>query len=87
MTEITNEKVQLVDVARNTEELRAYPPKVLKQLVKAIAGLKNGGQDWTISDITTEALVDWLHKPENLELIKHHNLQNLLDELNESLKK
>ncbi len=87
MTEITNEKVQLVDVARNTEELRAYPPKVLKQLVKAIAGLKNGGQDWTISDITTEALVDWLHKPENLELIKHHNLQNLLDELSEVLKK
>lgn len=87
MKKITNEKVRLVDVAKNTEELRAYPPKVLKQLVKAIAGLKNGGQDWTISDIATEALVDWLHKPENLELIKHHNLQNLLDELNELLKR
>ena len=87
MAEIINEKVLIVDVARNTEELRAYLPKVLKQLVKAIAGLKNGGQDWTLSDITTEALVDWLHKPENLELIKHHNLQNLLDEVDQILNK
>jgi len=87
MAEIIKEKVLIVNVARNTEELRAYPPKVLKQLVKAITGLKNGGRDWTLSDITTEALVDWLHKPENLELIKHHNLQNLLDELDQILNK
>ncbi|MBW4422254.1 MAG: hypothetical protein KME13_24070 [Myxacorys californica WJT36-NPBG1] len=87
MAETTNGKAQIADVAKNTDEIRAYPPKVLKQLVKAIAGLKNGGRDWTISDITTEALVDWLKKPENLELIQHHNLQNLLDELDQILNK
>jgi hypothetical protein len=74
-------------VAKNTDEIRAYPPKVLKQLVKAIAGLKNGGRDWTISDITTEALVEWLHKPENLELIERHNLKELLDEVNQVINK
>lgn len=87
MAEATNGKAQILDVAKNTDEIRAYPPKGLKQLVKAIAGLKNGGRDWTISDITTEALVDWLHKPENIELIRHHNLQSLLDELQQLLDK
>jgi hypothetical protein len=87
MTKTTNGKAQIVDVAKNTDEIRAYPPKVLKQLVKAIAGLKNGGRDWTISDITTEALVEWLHKPENLELIERHNLKDLLDEVNQVINK
>jgi hypothetical protein len=87
MTKATNGKAQIADVAKNTDEIRAYPPKVLKQLVKAIAGLKNGGRDWTISDITTEALVEWLHKSENLELIERHNLKELLDEVNQVINK
>lgn len=85
MAKATNGKARTIDVAKNTDEIRAYPPKVLKQLVKAIAGLKNGGRDWTISDITTEALADWLHKPENLAIIERHNLKDLLNELDQLL--
>lgn len=68
-------------------ELRAYVSRNLKSMIKAITGLKNGGRDWTISDITTEALAEWLHKPENLEIIERHNLKDLLDEVDQVLKK
>lgn len=67
----------LLDVARNTEEIRAYVAPALKRKIKAISGLKNGGKDWTISDIVSEALEDWIQKPENQELVKRHQLDQL----------
>lgn len=60
-------------------EIRAYVPVNLKRVVKAIAGLKNTGRDWTISDCVIEALEVWLELPEQQELIKRHSLR-LTDE-------
>ena len=42
---------------------------------EAIAGLKNSGRDWTMSDCVVDALEKWLELPENQELIKKHSLQ------------
>ena len=77
MTEEPNGKTQIADVAKNNEEFRVYIPGKLKRKIKAIAGLKNGGRDWSMSDIATEALEDWLNKPENVELAKRHKLDDL----------
>jgi len=56
-------------------EIRVSVTSDLKRLVKALAGLKNTGRDWTMSDCVNEAIEDWLQKPENQELIKKHSLQ------------
>ncbi len=69
------EVVEIAVVAKPSE-IRAYVRPELKRLVKAIAGLKNTGRDWTISDCVNEALEDWLKKPENQDLIKRHNLSS-----------
>lgn len=70
-------KAENIDVAKNTDEIRAYVSPDLKRKIKAIAGLKNSGRDWTMSDIVSEALEDWLQKPENAELIKRHQLDKM----------
>lgn len=67
---------QLAEVAKR-EEIRAYVEPELKRTIKAIAGLKNGGRDWSISDVVSEALEDWLKKPENAEIIKRHKLDEM----------
>jgi hypothetical protein len=66
----------IAEVAKR-EEIRAYVEPELKRTIKAIAGLKNSGRDWSISDVVTEALEDWLKKPENAELVKRHKLDEL----------
>lgn len=59
------------------KEFRGYIPTELNKLVRAVAALKNGEKDWSLSDVLTEALEDWLSKPENQTLIEKHNLVNL----------
>jgi hypothetical protein len=49
----------------------------LNKLIRAVAAIKNGDRDWSLSDVLTEALQDWLNKPENQELIERHNLGDL----------
>lgn len=59
---------------------RAYIPPRIDFLVRALAPLKNGGKDWNLSDVLTEALEDWLNKSENQTLIERHNLEQALRE-------
>lgn len=61
----------------NKKEFRAYIPRDMDKLVRAIAGLKNGSKDWTLSDVMEEAFTCWLEQPEQQRLIKDHNLNNL----------
>ncbi|MGI0494319.1 hypothetical protein ACN4EG_21235 [Alkalinema pantanalense CENA528] len=61
-----------------TIQFRAQLPTDLDLLIRAIAPLKNGGKDWTLSDIAAEAFMDWLKKPENQHLIQQHNLLQAL---------
>lgn len=62
-------------IVAKPSEIRAYVKPELKRTIKAIAGLKNSGRDWTISDCVVEALEKWLELPENQELIKKHRLE------------
>jgi hypothetical protein len=77
MTGVNNGKAQIADVAKNNEEFRVYIPGKLKRIIKTMAGLKNSGRDWTMGDIATEALEDWLKKTENAELVKRHKLDEI----------
>ena len=61
------------------KQFRAQIPPDIDFLVKAIAPLKNAGRDWSVGDIATEALREWLLKPENRELIKAHSLMDALE--------
>jgi len=63
-----------VVILAKPSEVRAYVRPELKRLIKALAGLKNSGKDWTISDCVVDALEKWLELPEQQELIKRHNL-------------
>ena len=56
------------------KEFRGYIPPELNKLIRAVTALKNGERDWSLSDVLTEALEDWLQKPENRALIEKHNL-------------
>ena len=56
------------------KEFRGYIPAELNKLIRAVTALKNGARDWSLSDVLTEALQDWIQKPENQALIKKHNL-------------
>ncbi len=38
------------------KEFRGYIPDELSRLVRALSALKNGGRDWSLSDVLTEAL-------------------------------
>lgn len=59
-------------------QFRSQVPRDVDFLVRALVPLKDNGKDWTISDVATEALVDWLRKPENKQLIDEHNLLQAL---------
>ncbi|MFM7427908.1 MAG: hypothetical protein ACKO7W_23400 [Elainella sp.] len=61
------------------KEFRGYIPAELNRQIRAVAALKNGGKDWSLSDVLTEALQDWLNKPENQALIQKHSLTDLSD--------
>lgn len=43
--------------------------------VKELLGFKNGGKDWNYGDAIEEALQDWLKRPENVKLMKEHNIK------------
>lgn len=60
-------------------QFRAQVPRDIEFLIRAIVPLKSEGKDWTISDVTTEALIDWLKKPENRLLVEQHNLLQALE--------
>jgi D-alanyl-D-alanine dipeptidase len=64
--------------AKNVQFRGQVPPDV-DFLIRAIAPLKNSGKDWSVSDVLTEALVDWLRKPENQALVERHNLMEALE--------
>ena len=70
----TTDKYNGVIVVKPSE-IRAYVKPEMKRTIKAIAGLKNSGRDWTMSDCVVDALERWLELPENQELIKKHSLQ------------
>lgn len=59
--------------------VRGYIPIPLKQLLRAVVALRMD-RDWTMSDVLEEALVDWLNKRENQEIIKEHRLEGLIDD-------
>ncbi|MEM7773824.1 MAG: hypothetical protein AAF327_25385 [Cyanobacteria bacterium P01_A01_bin.37] len=58
------------------KEFRGYIPADLNRVIRAVTALKNGDRDWSLSDVLTEALEDWLNKPENRALIERHNLSD-----------
>ncbi|PZV10943.1 MAG: hypothetical protein DCF22_15500 [Leptolyngbya sp.] len=60
-------------------QFRAQVPRDVDFLVRALVPLKNTGKDWSLSDVATEALVDWLKKSENRQLIEEHNLLQALE--------
>lgn len=60
-------------------QFRAQVPPEIDFLMRAIVPLKNAGKDWTISDVATEAFIDWLRKPENRQLVEQHNLLQALE--------
>lgn len=53
------------------KEFRGYVPTEVNRKIRALVALK----DTNLSDVLTEALQDWLNKPENQKLIKKHNLE------------
>ncbi|NEQ47581.1 MAG: hypothetical protein F6K00_30170 [Leptolyngbya sp. SIOISBB] len=61
------------------KEFRGYVPADLNRIIRAVTALKNGDRDWSLSDVLTEALEDWLAKPENRALIEKHNLGDFQD--------
>jgi hypothetical protein len=65
-----------LEVAKK-KEFRGYVTQDLDKLVRALAAIKNGDRDWSISDVLQDALEDWVKLPENQALIKKHNLDKL----------
>jgi hypothetical protein len=59
------------------KEFRGYVTQDLDRLVRALAAIKNGDRDWSISDVLQDALETWVNLPVNQELIKKHNLNQL----------
>jgi hypothetical protein len=55
--------------------LRAQVPPDIGYLVRAIASLRDPEKDLTISDVVTEALQEFIDKPEIQKLIDQHNLR------------
>lgn len=54
------------------KELRGYVPPELEKTFRAVVVLR----DTNLSDSLTEAVEDWLKKPENQKVIKKHNLKD-----------
>lgn len=63
-------------MADKKEEIRGYVPSELRRLLRAVVSLRMD-KDWTLSDAITEAIADWLAKPENQEIIEKHRLRNV----------
>jgi hypothetical protein len=54
--------------------------------MRVIVLLKNAGKDWTISNVATEAFIDWLKKPENFSHLWIIDLlRRLFNQFNSSL--
>jgi hypothetical protein len=64
-------------VVAKKKEFRGYIAPDLDRLIRALAAIKNGDRDWSISDVLQDALETWVELPENQELIKKHNLNHL----------
>lgn len=58
---------------RNKVEMRAYIPKELDKLVRALANLR----EETLSAVMEETLEKWVNEAENLKLREKHNLDEL----------
>ncbi|GEM_PF-1623250 len=58
---------------RNKVEIRAYIPKELDKLVRALANLR----EETLSAVMEETLEKWVNEAENLKLREKHNLDEL----------
>lgn len=63
------------------KEFRGYITQDLGKLVRALAAIKNGDRDWSISDVLQDALENWVNLPENQELIKTQSRQAWLEGL------
>lgn len=59
-------------------QFRVYIRPDLDFLIRAIIPLKNMGKDWSLGEVTNEALADWLRKPENQAIVQNHNLLQAL---------
>lgn len=59
------------------KEFRGYITQDLDKLVRALAAIKNGDRDWSISDVLQDALENWVNLPDKQELIKKHSLDKL----------
>jgi hypothetical protein len=59
------------------KEFRGYISQDLDKLVRALAAIRNGDRDWSISDVLQDALENWVGLPENQELVRKHNLDKL----------
>ncbi|MGF1490933.1 MAG: hypothetical protein ACFBSC_00445 [Microcoleaceae cyanobacterium] len=57
-----------------TVQFRAQLPEDIDFLIRAITPFKNADRDWKLSDVVLEALVEWLRKPENREIVEVHNI-------------
>jgi hypothetical protein len=59
------------------KEFRGYITQDLDRIVRALAAIKNGDRDWSISDVLQDALETWVNLPANQELVEKHNLNKL----------
>lgn len=59
------------------KEFRVYVTQDLDRVVRALAAIKNGDRDWSLSDVAQQALENWVQLPENQELIERHSLDKL----------
>lgn len=59
------------------KEFRVYITQDLDRLVRALAAIKNGDRDWSLSDVAQQALELWVQLPENQELVQRHSLDKL----------
>lgn len=61
------------------EEIRGYITSDLKRMVKAVAAL-HPEREWTMSDVLEEALIGWLARADNRQIIKTHHLDALISD-------
>ena len=59
------------------KEFRVYITQDVDRLIRALAAIKNGDRDWSLSDVAQQALENWVQLPENRELIERHSLDEL----------
>lgn len=60
-------------MSKDRDMFRAYAPKELVRLVRIVAALK----EIDLGDVLTEALNDWLERPENKKIAERHNLDSM----------